>query len=813
MDSWPDLDHEDAAPKRPIADDGNLDSRAPRPVPAELPTVAFSTPAIEGISVPMDCEVMEWLWLLARARLREYTERRAGMPAATWEFQSDDLVGAAVVATPDQSLDVLVKQVRAGPLITRLLFAIYARMLAARHITLNLEESWLGRMLWGAQKPRNWRTQLRTLMTAAAALRRLHQVQGQHNPAAASVIARIQPVRGGWTVTLGRGLLGSLYQMVQADESLHIVDKRPSPNARITQADMDAERQIRCSDTEVSDRDLRRIIRDVRAREADAPSLQNIGRRGLLWNLFLPSVLGEPQMCQEMGRLTAVLFRERTRTKPVEKALVPAYASQTQIACPRLNPDLTYEALNGNCQRRRAGKTGRSISLTGWGYAPGDWASRVGSIDTDEFLRTLALAETRLGLIAAGLDPDGRWHSVAELQAMNPAERHRIRLRVYTEMDYVARWTRCLGWQSPSPSPAQADAVSPTGVPDEIAQLGAIVRDRGLRKVAAEAGIHPSVLSLVLNRKRKARPELLARLRTHLRGTQPLGGGGTGSVFEGCTTLLDFALAYRRLGWSVVPMVPPGKAEGRKKPLIHTKPFFAALPSEHEIRDWWRKWPDAGIGMILGPVSGVLAIDVDGQEAYEVLLQRLGGEPRAPKAMSGSGDPHRMHFFFQHPDLKTKAKVTPWHPKLEFRGQGGLIVLAPSPHKSGNIYCWAEGQGIEEIALPEVPAEVLLGLQPTDPPEATVEPAAPVRRCAELDGMRLSQNTADFLAGRYATARGERNGRLFNAACELKARRVAYNTAERVLLAGLQLENEGHRAECLATIRSAYAQERTLMGR
>ena len=40
----------------------------------------------------------------------------------------------------------------------------------------------------------------------------------------------------------------------------------------------------------------------------------------------------------------------------------------------------------------------------------------------------------------------------------------------------------------------------------------------------------------------------------------------------------------------------------------------------------------------------------DGPEGHAALLKKLGGEPSAPKSLSGSGKPDRYHLFFRHPD-------------------------------------------------------------------------------------------------------------------------------------------------------------------
>ena len=96
--------------------------------------------------------------------------------------------------------------------------------------------------------------------------------------------------------------------------------------------------------------------------------------------------------------------------------------------------------------------------------------------------------------------------------------------------------------------------------------------------------------------------------------------------------IFGVAQNYTRLGFSVVPQLP-----GAKHPCVKWKPFQERRPTEEELSEWFRRWPNAGLAVVLGPVSNLFAIDVDGPEAHEALTARLGREPWAPKVLSGSG--------------------------------------------------------------------------------------------------------------------------------------------------------------------------------
>ena len=120
------------------------------------------------------------------------------------------------------------------------------------------------------------------------------------------------------------------------------------------------------------------------------------------------------------------------------------------------------------------------------------------------------------------------------------------------------------------------------------------------------------------------------------------------------TPCLEAAFESLGWGWSIVPQMP-----GAKMPLVKWKPFQERRPTENELRSWFESWPNAGLAVVLGQVSDLLVIDVDGEEAHDALLARLGQIPCAPMAVSGSGKPFRYHLYFRHPDVPTKAKATP----------------------------------------------------------------------------------------------------------------------------------------------------------
>jgi hypothetical protein len=239
--------------------------------------------------------------------------------------------------------------------------------------------------------------------------------------------------------------------------------------------------------------------------------------------------------------------------------------------------------------------------------------------------------------------------------------------------------------------------------------------------------------------------------------------GGEGLAADP-NTGLGSALDYLGRGFAVVP-----QRAGAKKPCVRWKDYQGRLPTQDEVSDWFtHRFPDAGVAVVLGPVSNLFVLDVDGPEAHAELIARLGGEPVAPKVLSGSGKPFRYHLFFRHPGVPTRARITPWHPKLEFRGHKGIVVLPPSLHKSGVRYRWAPGRSLDDVALPDVPAAVLEALSERAARDAGQHQQAgrPVLTPAELS--RVQRRARAYLVKLPPAVEGQGGDKqTFAAACHL----------------------------------------------
>jgi hypothetical protein len=185
---------------------------------------------------------------------------------------------------------------------------------------------------------------------------------------------------------------------------------------------------------------------------------------------------------------------------------------------------------------------------------------------------------------------------------------------------------------------------------------------------------------------------------------------------------LEAALANLARGWSNLGVCPPdhaavGKTHAHgcdspgKAPWGVWKAFQTRLPTEDELRQKWRDNPFLNVGLALGPVSGLVRLDIDGAAGERALREVSGGDvPETLEFNSGREDGSGRGLLYAIPPGVT-LKTTPKPGGLEvaggelrLQGQGAQTVLPPSRHASGRRYRWREGHGPGEIEPALAPA-------------------------------------------------------------------------------------------------------------
>ncbi|MDA8335037.1 MAG: bifunctional DNA primase/polymerase [Peptococcaceae bacterium] len=190
--------------------------------------------------------------------------------------------------------------------------------------------------------------------------------------------------------------------------------------------------------------------------------------------------------------------------------------------------------------------------------------------------------------------------------------------------------------------------------------------------------------------------------------------------------MLEVALTYLRLGWSVIPACrldsdsPSGCSApwhaGRKDhtpgkaPLPSWSEYQRRIPTEAEWRPWDRKYGRYNIGLVTGAASGVLVLDLDSPDHAEdgngpdglASILAAGLElPQTPAVKTPSGG---VHLYFAYPQEVPTGSLRNFAgrlPGVDARADGGFAVLPPSVTAKG-AYHWVDGRGYTDLerALP-----------------------------------------------------------------------------------------------------------------
>jgi putative DNA primase/helicase len=176
--------------------------------------------------------------------------------------------------------------------------------------------------------------------------------------------------------------------------------------------------------------------------------------------------------------------------------------------------------------------------------------------------------------------------------------------------------------------------------------------------------------------------------------------------------LLNAALAYAASGWPVFPcnptQDPPGTPAAKKrgkKPLVagadkdeygkavpKTGGLWRASTDEAQIRAWWGKYPKALIGVPTGVRIGAFVVDLDPRDGECVddvrarLVEAVGPLPDTPISVTQSGG---WHLWFKNPSDGALPKNNAGRiPGVDWRGEGGYVIVPPSTMSDGKAYSW-----------------------------------------------------------------------------------------------------------------------------
>jgi hypothetical protein len=234
--------------------------------------------------------------------------------------------------------------------------------------------------------------------------------------------------------------------------------------------------------------------------------------------------------------------------------------------------------------------------------------------------------------------------------------------------------------------------------------------------------------------------------------------------------LLHAALDYSARGVPVLPVHTPTIRPGRElacscgdpdcgsigKHPITSHGLNDASTNREQVEWWWRRFPQANIGLATGHLFDVL--DVDGH-AGERSMARLSAQhpfgPPGPLVRTGRGGWH----VYLAPTGLGNPKPRGLE-KVDWRGQGGYVLAPPSRHASGRRYRWVRDL---DTPIPEVPPALRERLERPQ----SVQPARPSLRPL-TPGHPYGQRALEVRLAEVARApKGERNRMLYVAGLRL----------------------------------------------
>ena len=131
-----------------------------------------------------------------------------------------------------------------------------------------------------------------------------------------------------------------------------------------------------------------------------------------------------------------------------------------------------------------------------------------------------------------------------------------------------------------------------------------------------------------------------------------------------------------------------------KTPIINLRRYRNKRPTRENVRKWFKKCPDANIGLLTGKAHGLYVVDITNQDFSSYI------EPYGDFSTAIVKTPEGCHYYFSCLPGGSQEK-----PNIEsvpnIYGEGSYVVAPPSMNGKGQQYAWKADSSVFEGAIAE----------------------------------------------------------------------------------------------------------------
>ncbi len=155
----------------------------------------------------------------------------------------------------------------------------------------------------------------------------------------------------------------------------------------------------------------------------------------------------------------------------------------------------------------------------------------------------------------------------------------------------------------------------------------------------------------------------------------------------------NHAPLYWQAGFSVIP------ANGKRAFLKNWTQYCDRLPTQNELENWCKKYPDANIALCLGSASGLIALDFDNDVCgeHQEIISQIPDSPVKKRGAKG------FTAFYKFNGEKSRSFAVKGICSLDVLSTGKACVLPPSNHpETSKPYVWL-GNDLLSIKKEDLP--------------------------------------------------------------------------------------------------------------